>query len=257
MSDDLRCSFSLHGERQAWPQPDVSATALLLLSGGTTGTPKLIPRRHADYSYNFSASAELCGISQQSVYLAVLPVAHNFPLACPGILGTLACGGKVVLTDSASCDEVMPLIAQERVTHVALVPALAQLWVQAREWEDSDLRRCASFSRRRPARPDAAEQLSPPLTVPCNRFSVWRKACSVLPGWTIRMPPFSTAGRPLSPLDEIRIVDQDENDVAPGETGQLLTRGPYTISLLPRPCPQRAGLYRARVLPHRRQCQAG
>ncbi|HBA1504335.1 TPA: yersiniabactin biosynthesis salycil-AMP ligase YbtE, partial [Citrobacter koseri] len=37
-------------------------------------------------------------------------------------------------------------------------------------------------------------------------------------------------GRPLSPLDEIRIVDQDENDVAPGETGQLLTRGPYTIS---------------------------
>lgn len=45
----------------------------------------------------------------------------------------------MVLTDSASCDEVMPLIAQERVTHVALVPALAQLWVQAREWEDSDL----------------------------------------------------------------------------------------------------------------------
>ena len=37
-------------------------------------------------------------------------------------------------------------------------------------------------------------------------------------------------GRPLSPLDEIRIVDQDENDVEPGETGQLLTRGPYTIS---------------------------
>lgn len=34
----------------------------------------------------------------------------------------------------------------------------------------------------------------------------------------------------MSPLDEIRIVDQDENDVAPGETGQLLTRGPYTIS---------------------------
>ncbi len=155
VSDDFTPLFSLHGERQAWPQPDVSATALLLLSGGTTGTPKLIPRRHADYSYNFSASAELCGISQQSVYLAVLPVAHNFPLACPGILGTLACGGKVVLTDSASCDEVMPLIAQERVTHVALVPALAQLWVQAREWEDSDLSSLRVIQAGAPARPDA------------------------------------------------------------------------------------------------------
>lgn len=79
MSDDFTPLFSLHGERQ----PDVSTTALLLLSGGTTGTPKLIPRRHADYSYNFSASAELCGISQQSVYLAVLPVGITFRWPAP------------------------------------------------------------------------------------------------------------------------------------------------------------------------------
>lgn len=34
----------------------------------------------------------------------------------------------------------------------------------------------------------------------------------------------------MSPLDEIHVVDEEENDVAPGETGQLLTRGPYTIT---------------------------
>lgn len=39
VSDDFTPLFSLHGERQAWPQPDVSATALLLLSGGTTARP--------------------------------------------------------------------------------------------------------------------------------------------------------------------------------------------------------------------------
>ncbi len=33
VSDDFTPLFSLHGERQAWPQPTVSATALLLLSG--------------------------------------------------------------------------------------------------------------------------------------------------------------------------------------------------------------------------------
>lgn len=36
------------------------------------------------------------------------------------------------------------------MTHVATVPALAQLWVQAVEWEDSDLRRCASFRQAAP-----------------------------------------------------------------------------------------------------------
>ncbi|BBG29572.1 peptide arylation enzymes [Zymobacter palmae] len=47
-----------------------SDIAVLLLSGGTTGTPKLIPRTHADYSYNFRASAEVCGMDDRSVYLA-------------------------------------------------------------------------------------------------------------------------------------------------------------------------------------------
>jgi 2,3-dihydroxybenzoate-AMP ligase len=38
-----------------------------------------------------------------------------------------------------------------------------------------------------------------------------------------------TQGRPCSPDDEIRIVDDEDNDVLPGEPGHLLTRGPYTI----------------------------
>ncbi|EFQ3870807.1 AMP-binding protein [Escherichia coli] len=159
-------------------------------------------------------------------------MAHNFPLACPGILGTLACGGKVVLTDSASCDEVMPLIAQERVTHVALVPALAQLWVQAREWEDSDLSslRVIQAGGAR-LDPTLAEQVI--ATFDCTLQQVFGMAEGLL-CFTRLDDPHATIlhsqGRPLSPLDEIRIVDQDENDVAPGETGQLLTRGPYTIS---------------------------
>lgn len=38
-----------------------------------------------------------------------------------------------------------------------------------------------------------------------------------------------TQGRPLSPEDEVRIVDEDDHDVPEGQVGQLLTRGPYTI----------------------------
>ncbi|WP_258178045.1 AMP-binding enzyme, partial [Bacillus paranthracis] len=38
-----------------------------------------------------------------------------------------------------------------------------------------------------------------------------------------------TQGRPMSALDEVRVVDENDNDVKPGEVGSLLTRGPYTI----------------------------
>ena len=38
-----------------------------------------------------------------------------------------------------------------------------------------------------------------------------------------------TQGRPMSTFDEVRVVDENDNDVKPGEVGSLLTRGPYTI----------------------------
>jgi 2,3-dihydroxybenzoate-AMP ligase len=39
----------------------------------------------------------------------------------------------------------------------------------------------------------------------------------------------TTQGRPCSPADEIRIVDEEDRDVSRGEPGELLARGPYTI----------------------------
>ncbi|HYR34248.1 MAG TPA: AMP-binding protein, partial [Burkholderiales bacterium] len=68
------------------------------LSGGTTGIPKLIPRTHNDYAYNSKTAAPVCGVTADSILLLALPIAHNLPLACPGIQGYFFQGGKVVLS---------------------------------------------------------------------------------------------------------------------------------------------------------------
>src|SRR5206468_1543395 len=81
-------------ERLQAIRPEPSEVALFLLSGGTTGLPKLIPRTHDDYAYNSRASGELCGIGPETVYLASLPIAHNFALASPGIQAVFQQGGK-------------------------------------------------------------------------------------------------------------------------------------------------------------------
>src|SRR5579859_6658890 len=65
-------------------RPDPADVALFLLSGGTTGLPKLIPRTHNDYEYNSRGSGAVCAIGADTVYLTVLPISHNFPLASPG-----------------------------------------------------------------------------------------------------------------------------------------------------------------------------
>lgn len=71
--------------------------AFFQLSGGSTGTPKLIPRTHNDYDYSIRRSNEICGITADTRYLNALPAAHNYAMSSPGSLGIFTAGGCVVL----------------------------------------------------------------------------------------------------------------------------------------------------------------
>ena len=214
------------------PSIDPSSTALMLLSGGTTGTPKLIPRSHNDYHYNAKASAELCQLNQHTTYLAVLPVAHNFPLACPGIIGTLSQGGKVVLCPAPGPDEAFPLIEQHKVTHTALVPALAKLWLEAKQWDDTDIS-SLQLLQVGGAKFATEQALQVPEVLGCKLQQVFGMAEGLLCFTRLDDPQSEVAhtqGRPLCDLDQIRIVDEQDNPVAQGEVGELQTKGPYTIA---------------------------
>jgi 2,3-dihydroxybenzoate-AMP ligase len=96
-------------------RPSAADLALLLLSGGTTGAPKLIPRSHDDYAYNARVGAEICRLGPDDVYLAVLPVGFNFTFACPGVLGTLMAGGTVVVAPNPSPATAFRLIEQDEL----------------------------------------------------------------------------------------------------------------------------------------------
>ena len=71
--------------------------AFFQLSGGSTGTPKLIPRTHNDYDYSIRRSNEICGINAETRYLNALPAAHNYAMSSPGSLGVFLAGGRVIL----------------------------------------------------------------------------------------------------------------------------------------------------------------
>lgn len=225
--DDLYAEPSI-GEIKGPSSGDV---AFLQLSGGTTGLPKLIPRTHDDYIYSLRMSAEVCGLNEHSVYLAVLPIAHNYPLSSPGVLGTLYAGGRIVLARGASPDEALPLIAKEGVTIAAVVPPLALIWLDAAESRRYDLTHLevlqvggAKFSA------EAAKRVR--TTIGCTLQQVYGMAEGLVNYTRFDDPEetiINTQGRPMSPYDEIRIVDDEDNEVAPGEVGHLLTRGPYTI----------------------------
>lgn len=208
--------------------PDAGEIALFLLSGGTTGTPKIIPRTHQDYEYNARRSGEVCGFGPDTVYLATLPVGHNFPLGSPGILGALAHGGRVVMTRSPKPEVAFPIIERERVTVTSLVPAIAQRWVEAAGTGDLSSLQLVQVGGS-VMDPAFAAKIGPALGATLQQ--VYGMAEGLL-NYTRPDDPHrtiaTTQGRPISADDEILVVDEQGEPVPFGGVGELLTRGPYT-----------------------------
>lgn len=234
--DSFHALDSLYQQPLDLPEINARDIALYQLSGGTTGVPKLIPRTHNDYYYSVRASALICDLKPSSVYLAVLPVVHNFPLSSPGALGVLWAGGTLVLAESGAPDVAFPLIEKHKVSITAMVPPLALSWLTACE------------NRQKTANPPQLSSLQV-IQVGGAKFSesAARRIKTIL-GCKLQQvfgmaeglvnytrltddeeTIVTTQGRPISIDDEIRIVDDQDRPVTPGETGNLLTRGPYTI----------------------------
>ncbi|WP_017589680.1 (2,3-dihydroxybenzoyl)adenylate synthase [Nocardiopsis ganjiahuensis] len=238
--DSLLSSSAAPPTGPASPERSPDDLALLLLSGGTTGTPKLIPRTHADYRYNARASAGASGVNGAAVYLAVLPVAHNFTMVSPGIVGTFAVGGTVVLSPDPSPTTAFELVEREGVTISALVPALVGPWLEEARRSGRDLSSLRVLQVGGSRLDEAtARRVGPALG--CRLQQVFGMA-EGLNNYTGLDDPedlvCTTQGRPLSPADEVLVVDEQGDPLPAGAVGELLTRGPYTLR----------GYYRAREL---------
>ncbi len=206
--------------------------ALLLLSGGTTGIPKLIPRTHGDYYYSCMQTTRRGRWGIETVFMTPLPLAHNFGLAHPGILGALFSGGRVVIPSSASPLDLLEQIEEEQVTAVALVPTLLHLLLDARSMLTdiplSSLQQIFVGGSMLPVS-DAKKTQDLFGNVLVQVFGIAEGLiCTTSPD----DPPekvCTTQGKPISEYDELKIIGPEGEILPPGQQGELLTRGPYTI----------------------------
>jgi 2,3-dihydroxybenzoate-AMP ligase len=211
---------------------DPSEPCIFQLSGGTTGVPKLIPRTHNDYAYNSKIAAQVCGVTSESVLLLVLPIAHNLPLACPGIQGFMFNGGRIVVSTSTRPADMFALVKKHRVTHIKVVPALLIRMIHdpaVTRFDTSSIRYIQSGGQRlQPETRQRTRRLIPSCFVQEN-FGMSEGLlmfAKIDDPEDVRM---ETVGFPVSPDDEVRLVDDDDQLVPFGEIGEMCARGPYTL----------------------------
>ncbi len=210
---------------------DASDVALMLLSGGTTALPKLIPRTHNDYVYNFKQSGRIAGFGPDTVLLAALPLAHNYTLGSPGALGAIALGGRVVIAPTLDCETVFALVQREGVTDIPAAVPLIVNWLNDERLDRFDTRSLRVVQ-------NGGARLSPELRdrlrkrLGCQFQEVYGTAEGLLNMTRLDDPDdkvLESSGAPICDDDEIKVLDPQGREAADGQEGELVVRGPYTI----------------------------
>ena len=225
------------------PAPTVCPVAtedpmILMYTSGTTGIPKgaLLPHRKSLFnSLNAQLFFDLRG---DDVVLVVVPLFHSFGLQILS-MPALYAGASVVLQRSFSPEGVWDAVAGHRITFFGAVPTMFRALSEALDadpsrWDLSSLRFAFTagsaipvelihtFEARGLVLKQGFGQTETSILCCLDERDAIRKAGSV--------------GRPVFHA-EVRVVDPDRfhkdpeawRDVAPGESGEIVVRGPITM----------------------------
>jgi long-chain acyl-CoA synthetase len=200
-------------------------TAVILYTSGTTGTPKGAELTHANLKTNCEITRDMFGIGGDVVTLGALPLFHSFGQTC-GMNATLAAGGTLSLIPRFDPGKALEIIERDRVNLFQGVPTMysALLHHEGHEkFDTATLELCVSGGSAMP--------------VELMRSFEEAFGCKILEGYGLsESSPVASFNRPDRerkpgsigiPIEgvEMKVVDDDGNEVPQGEVGEIVIRG--------------------------------
>jgi len=198
---------------------------LLMLSGGTSGLPKAIPRTHNDYIYLWEHIAAAMGVEPDWSLVAGLPVPHSFAFGY--VLGpALWTGAEVVVEPRLKPGPIVEAIDRADGDLTTLIPKQLIDFLEV-DADDalSSLQVVCSGGQKVP--PEVTRRVVERWDVGfCHVFGMGEGAQIITRPDDPLDVQAETIGRPVGPGDEVRVLDEADRPVERGEPGELVVRGP-------------------------------
>jgi long-chain acyl-CoA synthetase len=214
---------------QATPElaeTDEEDTAVILYTSGTTGKPKGAELTHANLWRNADVSRRTtCEIGAGDVVFGGLPLFHSFGQTV-AMNASFAAGAALALVPKFDPGEALETIQRDKVTHFYGVPTMfgALLHHPGREnYDTSSLRTCITGGASMPVEVlRGFEQAFDAIVLEGYGLSETSPVSSSNHPDQERKP--GSIGTPLEGV-EMKVVDEDDNEVAQGEVGEIVIRG--------------------------------
>jgi long-chain acyl-CoA synthetase len=201
-------------------------TAVILYTSGTTGKPKGAELTHANLWRNADVSRRTtCEIGAGDVVLGSLPLFHSFGQTV-AMNASLAAGACLTLVPKFEPGEALATMQRDRVTHFYGVPTMfgALLHHPEREsFDSSALRTCITGGASMPVEVlRGFEDAFGAVVLEGYGLSETSPVASSNHPGRERKP--GSIGTPLEGV-EMRVVDENDEEVAQGEVGEIAIRG--------------------------------
>src|SRR3954466_13690452 len=205
---------------------DDDDTAVILYTSGTTGKPKGAELTHANLMTNAQLSADELGeVTEDDVLLGALPLFHSFGQTC-GLNATVYKGATMSMIPRFDPAKPLEIIQRDKVTVFQGVPTMytAMLHCDSRDdYDTSALPICMSGGSA--------------MAVEVMRGFEDAFDCKVLEGYGLsetspvasfnhpdKERKIGSIGTPIEGV-EMKVVDDDGNDVDQGEVGEIVIKG--------------------------------
>ena len=204
--------------------------AMLVYTSGSTGQPKGVMMTHRNMVFAATSITTYLQMRSDDVVLSVLPLAFDYGLY--QLLLSVMVGATLVLEKSfAFPQKVLPLLASEKVTMLPLVPTMAALIVQLRNFDPAWAASVRTLTNTAAALAPAHIRKLQALFSQARIFSMYGMTESKRCTW---LPPENLAERPDSvgiaiPGTEVWVVDEAGARVAANVVGELVVRGGHVM----------------------------
>ncbi|MFC1905340.1 AMP-binding protein [Chloroflexota bacterium] len=214
-------------------KPDPNDLFIAQLSGGTTGVPKSIPKTHNVTICQWDHGQRPYGLTDQSIYLTSAPLAHN--LALSAIAGPMFYrGGITIVTKSTKAEDTFRLIEKYRVTHMNLLPLLIIYLMESDEarkkYDISSLKVIGAGGQK--VKPELVKWCVQELGVSFSNTFGMTEGPTLSTRWDSPVEHhINTVGKPIiiDECVETKLVNENNEEVKPGEIGELVGRGLLTF----------------------------
>jgi fatty-acyl-CoA synthase len=214
-------------------RPDIFAedAYCILYTSGTTGQPKGAVLPHRQVLWNAINTVVSWGLSEKDTSPILTPMFHSGGLFV-FLVPLFYIGGQVILTRTYDPEETLKLIVDRKCSVILGVPTLFQIWMNTSYFKEADFSHVHFFiSGGAPCPPSLIEAWSRMKGVVMRQgyglTEVGVNCFSMTDEDAIRKA--GSVGKPIF-HSAMRLVDINGNDVADGETGELIISGPTVCS---------------------------